>query len=65
MLVSVRTDRRELFQLFGQCVCYDITYNVVRRIRENDREINLGLGVFSGMTNTNGIIVYGFSLLAR
>lgn len=45
---------------------FDVTYNVCRRWKipeEPNIPHQYGLGIFSGISNSNSIIIYGFCLL--
>lgn len=61
----MRADRQELFQQYGQCLYFDVTYNVFKRTSDNGNEKSLGLGIFSGISYSGGIIIFGFCIMAK
>lgn len=65
MLLCVKSDRRGYFSMYGQCIIFDVTYNVCRRWKSSDSGIaqQYGLGIFSGISNSNSTIIFGFCLL--
>ncbi len=51
------------FKRFGDCVCYDSTYGVLRLRLGQKKQI--GVGIFTGQDTNMRIVLLGMSIIAR
>jgi hypothetical protein len=48
-------------KLYGQTICFDLTYNVIAEVTEQGRQY--AVGIFTGVNCYNHIIPFGIAIL--
>ncbi len=61
VLVAVSSQMKVNMKLYGQAICYDLTYNVISEISEQGRQY--AVGIFTGVNCYNHIIPFGISII--
>ena len=51
---------KKLFQLYGQVVTYDLTYNIIQEVSDGNRQYSVG--IFTGVNCYNKIIPFGITI---
>jgi hypothetical protein len=61
MFLVLSREMIQLYQKYGEVVCFDLTYNLVDK--KSKRGHSWGLGNFVGIGQNHEILVFGFCLM--
>ena len=62
--VCARNNKQKQFTIYGQCIGFDLTYNLFKRFNIGERIVRYGLGIFTGISNTNSVVILGFCVMS-
>jgi hypothetical protein len=63
IIVLVSPQMKENMKLYGQTICYDLTYNVISEVSEKGRQY--AVGIFTGVNCYNHIVPFGISIICE